>query len=63
MYNKFWVYLKQVAVESIVALGRVAFDVVPPITSEQFLAEDGAVGTQERILAAVHLAHVEHLSQ
>lgn len=38
-----------------------ALDVVPPVAGEEFLAEDGAVGAEERVLSSTHVAHVEHL--
>lgn len=41
--------------------GILAGEVVPPVTHEVLLVEDRAVGTEERVLAAVAVADVEHL--
>lgn len=38
-----------------------ALDIVPPIAGEEFLAEDGPVGAQERILPTADVANVKHL--
>lgn len=38
-----------------------ALDVVPPVAGEEFLAEDGAVWAEERVLSSTHVAHVKHL--
>ena len=36
-------------------------DVVPPVTHESPLVEDGGVGAEEAVHAAVSVAHVEYL--
>ena len=38
-----------------------AVRVVPPVADEDLLVEDGALGTQEAVLAAVVVAVVVHL--
>lgn len=47
----------------VIQRGRfVALEVVPPITHEEPLVENGAVGAQERVVSAVFLTNVEDLA-
>lgn len=48
-------------VETIKVGGGRAVHVVPPITDEVLLVENGAVGTEEAVEVAIVLAHVKHL--
>lgn len=45
----------------VVVYGRLAVNVVPPVTSQQVLAEDSAVGTEEGVTPEVCLTDVPHL--
>ena len=51
---------EELLVELVQLLGGAAVEVVPPVADEVQLAEEGAVGTEERV-ADVVAAHVEHL--
>ena len=54
-------YRVEVLVERVEPGGAAAVGVVPPVADEDLLVEDGALGAQEAVLAAVVVAVVVHL--
>lgn len=57
----FWHYV-ELRVEVVQRGCLVALVVVPPVTNEEPLIKDGAVGAEERVVSAVFLADVEDLA-
>ena len=61
-----WRYIThrvEVLVEGVEADRAAAVGVVPPVADEDLLVEDGALGAQEAVLAAVVVAVVVHLQK
>ena len=53
----------EVLVERVEPVRVAAVCVVPPVADEDLLVEDGALGAQEAVLAAVMVAVVVHLQR